>query len=220
MALPSTIFNRASLNKRHNQSESSHEDEASNYFQKIEKNKINIDRSSILDKPSFEEFIANLENAGDVHSVLSDHFKKTAEGLHNAFEELEKLRAEYENYLSTNNAVDGDDDDDDDGRIQVCEDRIQELVDFIEDAISKFSDLNNLTETPQSTSHSFNNSISTLKPTYPSPDIRRAEFDDSIEVSYSSDEDVSEIIDDKKLGSNFVNYINDHVISEKQKNIK
>lgn len=217
MALPSTTFNRASLNKRHNQSESSHEDEASNYFQKIEKNKINIDRSSILDKPSFEEFIANLENAGDVHSVLSDHFKKTAEGLHNAFEELEKLRAEYENYLSTNNAVDGDDDDDDDGRIQVCEDRIQELVDFIEDAISKFSDLNNLTETPQSTSHSFNNSISTLKPTYPSPDIRRAEFDDSIEVSYSSDEDVSEIIDDKKLGSNFVNYINDHVISEKTK---
>ena len=143
MALPSTTFNRASLNKRHNQSESSHEDEASNYFQKIEKNKINIDRSSILDKPSFEEFIANLENAGD------------------AFEELEKLRAEYENYLSTNNAVDGDDDDDDfDGRIQVCEDRIQELVDFIEDAISKFSDLNNLTETPQSNIHSFNNSIS------------------------------------------------------------
>jgi hypothetical protein len=112
--------------------------------------------------------------------------------------------------------VDGNDDDFD-GRIQICEDRIQELVDFIEDAISKFSNLNNLTDTPQSTSHSFNNSISTLNPTYPSPDIRRAEFDDSIEVSYSSDEDVSEIIEDKKLGSNFANYINDHVISEETK---
>jgi hypothetical protein len=216
MAKPSAIPNRLSLNASHYQSESSSLVEESNDFQKSEKNKFNTDHLAPLDKPSVASFIESLKNSGDAHSYLSNHLKQTAEGLHNAFEELEKLRAEHENYVSTNIAVDGNDDDFD-GRIQVCEDRIQELVDFIEDSISKFSDLNNLTETPQSTRHSFNNSISILNPTYPSPDIRRAEFDDSIEVSYSSDEDVSEIIEDKKLGSSFANYINDHVISEETK---
>ena len=216
MAKPSAIPNRLSLNASHYQSESSSLVEESNDFQKGEKNKFNTDHLAPLDKPSVASFIESLKNSGDAHSYLSNHLKQTAEGLHNAFEELEKLRAEHENYVSTNNAVDGNDDDFD-GRIQLCEDRIQELVDFIEDSISKFSDLNNLTETPQPTRHSFNNSIGTLNPTYPSPDIRRAEFDDSIEVSYSSDEDVSEIIEDKKLGLSFANYINDHVISEETK---
>lgn len=216
MAKPSATPNRLSLNASHYQSESSSIVEESNDFQKSEKNKVNTGYPISLDKPSIASFIETLKKSGDTHSFLSNHLKQTAESLHNAFEELEKLQAEHENYLSTNIAVDGNDDDFD-GRIQVCEDRIQELIDFIEDAISKFSNLNNLTETPQSTIHSFNNSISTLNPTYPSLDIRRAEFDDSIEVSYSSDEDVSEIIEDKKLGSNFANYINDHVISEETK---
>jgi hypothetical protein len=216
MAKPSAIPNRLSLNASHYQSESSSIVEESNDFQKSDKNKVNTDHLAPLDKPSIESFIESLKNSGDAYSYLSNHLKQTAEGLHKAFEELEKLRAEHENYVSINKAVDGNDDDFD-GRIQLCEDRIQELVDFIEDSISKFSDLNNLTETPQSTRHFFNNSISTLNPTYPSPDIRRAEFDDSIEVSYSSDEDVSEIIEDKKLGSSFANYINDHVISEETK---
>ena len=218
MAIPSTTLHRSSLNTSYNQSDSSSEVDVSNDFQKSEKNKVNTDHSASLDKPSIEAFIAQLENTGEAHSNLSNHLKKTAESLNNAFKELKKLNHEHEIYLSTKNNGDGNDDDDDfDGRIKTREDRIQELVDFIQDSISKLSDLNNLTETPQSTSHSFNNSISTLNPTYPSPDIRRAEFDDSIEVSYSSDEDVSEIIEDKKLGSNFANYINDHVISEETK---
>ena len=112
--------------------------------------------------------------------------------------------------------MDGNDDDFD-GRIQTREDRIQELVDFIQDSISKFPNLNNLTETSLSNTHSYNNSFSTLNPSYPSLDIRRAEFDDSIEVSYSSDDDVSEIAEDKKIGVSFANYINDHVISEETK---
>ena len=217
MAIPSTTLHRSSLNTSYNQSDSSSEVDVSNDFQKSEKNKISIVHPSLLDKPSIEAFIAQLENTGEAHSNLSNHLKKNAESINNAFKELEKLNHEHEIYLSTKNNGDGNDDDDFDGRIKTREDRIQELVDFIQDSISKLSDLNNLTETPQSTSHSFNNSISTLNPTYPSPDIRRAEFDDSIEVSYSSDEDVSEIIEDKKLGSNFANYINDHVISEETK---
>jgi hypothetical protein len=217
MAKPSATPSRLSLNASHYQSESSSIVEESTDFQKSEKNKVNTDHLATLDKSTIASFIETLKNSGDTHSYLSNHLKQTAEGLHEAFNELEKLQAEHENYLSTNFSVDGNNDDDFDGRIQLSEDRIQELVDFIEDAISKFSDINNLTEIPQSNIHFFNNSISTLNPTYPSPDIRRAEFDDSIEVSYSSDEDVSEIIEDKKLGSNFANYINDHVISEETK---
>ena len=197
MAIPSTIPNRSSLNTSYNHSDSSSEVEVNNDSQKSEARKINIDHPSLFDKPSIEAYLAQLEHTGNAYSILSDHFKKTAEGLHNAFKELEKLNDAHELYLSTKNNVDGNDDDFD-GRIQTREDRIQELVDFIQDSISKLSDLNNLTETPQSTSHSFNNSIGTLNPTYPSPDIRRAEFDDSSVVAYASDDEASEIVEEKK----------------------
>ena len=150
--------------------------------------------------------------------MLSDHFKKTSEGLNNAFKELEKINDAHELYLFTKTTVDGNDDDDDfDGRIQTREDRIQEIVDFIQDSISKLSDLNHITEIPSSTTRSYINTLSVLKPTYPSLDIPRAEFDDSSVVSYTSDDEASEIVEEKKIDVSFANYINDHVISEKNK---
>ena len=200
MAIPSTIPNRSSLNTSYNHSDSSSIVEESNDFQKSEARKINIDHPSLFDKPSIEAYLAQLEHTGDAYSILSDHFKKTAEGLNNAFKELEKLNDAHELYLSTKTTVDGNDDDDDDfdGRIQTREDRIQEIVDFIQDSISKLSDLNHITEIPPSTTRSYNNSFNELKPTYPSLDIPRAEFDDSSVVSYASDDEASEIVEEKK----------------------
>ena len=198
MAIPSTIPNRSSLNTSYNHSDSSSEVEVNNDSQKSEARKINIDHPSLFYKPSIEAYLAQLEHTGDAYSILSDHFKKTAEGLNNAFKELEKLNDAHELYLSTKNNVDGNDDDDFDGRIQTREDRIQELVDFIQDSISKLSDLNHITEIPPSTTRSYNNSFNELKPTYPSLDIPRAEFDDSSVVSYTSDDEASEIVEEKK----------------------
>ena len=217
MAIPSTIPNRSSLNTSYNHSDSSSEVEESNDFQKNEKNKVNTDNPASLDKPTIASFIETLKKSGDTHSFLSNHLKQTAEGLHNAFEELEKLRAEHENYVSTHNEVDGNDDDFD-GRIQIREDRIQELVDFIQETINKIADLNELKKTSLSTvGASKTDPLSILNPIYPSHIIPRAEFDDSSIVSYSSDDEVSEIVEDKKIDVSFANYINDHVISAKTK---
>ena len=198
MAIPSTIPNRSSLNTSYNHSDSSSEVEVNNDSQKSEARKINIDHPSLFYKPSIEAYLAQLEHTGDAYSMLSDHFKKTAEGLNNAFKELEKLNDAHELYLFTKTTVDGNDDDDFDGRIQTREDRIQELVDFIQDSISKLSDLNHITEIPSSTTRSYINTLSVLKPTYPSLDIPRAEFDDSSVVSYTSDDEASEIVEEKK----------------------
>ncbi len=216
MAISSTTPNRLSLNYSHRQSESSSIVEVSNDFQISEKNKTNIDHLSPLDKPSIESFIEKLKKSGDTHSILSNHFIKTAEGLINAFEELKQLNEDHKIYLSTKKDVDGNDDDFD-GRIKNRVDRIQELVYFIQQTISKLPALNNFTETSPSTTHSYNNSFNDLKPTYPSLDIPRSEFDDSSVVSYPSDDEISEVVEEKKIDISFANYINNHVISKKTK---
>lgn len=219
MAIPITPLNRTSLNASHYQPDSSSKAESINDFQNSKNNEVNTEHLTPLDIPSVASFIEKLKNSADTYFFLSNHLKKTADGLNNAFEELQKLIDEHDTYLSTKNAVDGNDDGDDDfdGHIRLRKDRIQELVNFIQESISKFSDSEISTEISLPTTRPDHDSTNTFNPSYPSHDIRRAEFDDSIEVSYSSDEDVSEIIEDKKLGSSFANYINDHVISEETK---
>jgi hypothetical protein len=211
-------FNRLDLNYDHGDAESSSRVEQSSHSEKSE---AKINTTSTVDHISTQTFIEELKSAGDKYYLLGDHLKKSTIALNNALEELNQLNIAHEKYLFSKNDSDNEDDDFD-GRIRLRQERIQELVDFIQESINSLKDFYN----PQDTS-SFNHANNTdlinfLTPVYPSHDIPRAEFDDSSEVSFSSGDDDSVIDEIKKIDVSLTKYINDHVISEttKQHQIK
>ncbi len=170
-----------------------------------------IDLPSTIDKNFILNLIKDLKNAGNAHHVAGEHLRKSADAFTKAFEELHQLSRELENE---------DSDEDSDAHLSTKKERIQELVDFIQDTIDSFSDLTNLKNVAAVFEHANQrNPDSYLAPIYPSPIIPRDEFDDSSEVSYPSDEDDSASELDKVIVSHvFEKFINDEVISEQTKN--
>jgi hypothetical protein len=216
MARALSGFNRLDLNYDHGDTESSSRVEASRHSEDTDSNLVTTEIPCPADNISIQNFIEELKTAGDKYHVLGEHFIKSAEAISNAFQELNELKIAHEKYLLSK--TDSDDHDEDfDGTIRSRQERIQELVDFIQESISSLRNFHS-TKNNSSITHTNNaDLINFLTPLYPSHEIPRAEFDDSSEVAYSSGDDESEVEEDKQIDSSLTKYINDHVISVETK---